>query len=99
MSIFEAIMLICFGLAWPLSIYRSWKSRSTAGKSLPFLIVVMVGYSSGITHKILFSMDNVIYLYIANAIMVFIDILLYLRNKKLADTEKTKLTSEAVQPI
>jgi len=87
MSIFEAIMLICFGLAWPLSIYRSWKSRSTAGKSLSFLIVVMVGYASGITHKILFSMDNVIYLYLANAIMVFADILLYLRNKKLYSNE------------
>ncbi|HPS54637.1 MAG TPA: hypothetical protein PLP05_03480 [Sedimentisphaerales bacterium] len=89
MSIFEAIMLICFGLAWPLSIYRSWKSKSTAGKSLSFLIVVLVGYASGITHKILFSMDNVIYLYIANAIMVFADVLLYLRNKKL-QSDKAK---------
>ena len=90
MSIFEALMLICFGLAWPFSIYRSWKSRSIAGKSLPFLIVVFVGYLSGTIHKIFFSMDHIIYLYIANAVMVFIDILLYLKNKKLADTEKTK---------
>lgn len=88
MSIFEAIMLICFGIAWPFSIYRSWKSKSIAGKSLPFLIIVIIGYISGTVHKILFSMDYVIYLYITNAIMVFIDILLYLKNKKLADTKK-----------
>ncbi len=87
MSIFEAIMLICFGVAWPFSIYRSWKSKSIAGKSLPFLIVVMIGYISGTTHKLLFSMDHIIYLYIANAIMVFIDIMLYLKNKKLIDAE------------
>jgi hypothetical protein len=87
MSIFEAIMLICFGVAWPFSIYRSWKSKSIAGKSLPFLIVVMIGYISGTAHKLLFSMDHIIYLYIANAIMVFIDIMLYLKNKKLIDAE------------
>jgi len=80
-------MLICFGVAWPFSIYRSWKSKSIAGKSLPFLIVVMIGYISGTTHKLLFSMDHIIYLYIANAIMVFIDIMLYLKNKKLIDAE------------
>ena len=90
MSIFEAIMLICFGLAWPLSIYRSWKSKSIAGKSLPFLIVVLIGYVSGTTHKILFSMDHIIYLYIANAIMVFIDTMLYLRNKKIAENQTAK---------
>ena len=90
MSIFEAIMLLCFGAAWPLSIYRSWRSRSTAGKSLSFLIVVLIGYVSGTTHKILFSMDYIIYLYIANAIMVFIDIMLYLRNKKIDDNKAAK---------
>jgi len=93
MSIYEAIMLICFGLAWPLSIYRSWKSKSIAGKSLPFMVVVMVGYISGTTHKIFHSMDHIIYLYIANAIMVFIDIMLYLKNKKLIESQKTEATS------
>ena len=44
-------MLICFGAAWPFSIYKSLKSKSTAGKSLIFLIVVEVGYIAGIIHK------------------------------------------------
>lgn len=92
MSIFEAIMLMCFGLAWPFSIYRSWKSKSIAGKSFPFLVVVLIGYISGTTHKLLYSMDTIILLYIANAIMVFIDMMLYLNNKRLSDKEKIKLT-------
>ena len=83
MSIFEAIMLICFGAAWPLNIYKSIKTRSAVGKSVFFLLVVMLGYVAGITHKLLYSRDIVMVLYIINLIMVFIDVLLYIRNKKL----------------
>ena len=82
MSIFEIIMLICFGFAWPFSIYRSWKSRSVGGKSLAFLLIVLAGYLAGILHKIFFNYDNVIYLYITNLSLVSIDTALYLRNRK-----------------
>jgi len=82
LSIFEVIMLLCFGAAWPFSIYRSYKSRSTAGKSLIFSLLLLVGYISGVLHKILYSYDYVIILYIINSIMVTADILLYLRNRK-----------------
>jgi hypothetical protein len=81
MSPFEIIMLVCFGSAWPLSIYKSWKSRAIAGKSLPFLVVILAGYAAGTLHKIFFSMDFVIVLYLLNFTMVFVDILLYLRNR------------------
>lgn len=80
MSIFEIIMLACFGAAWPFSIYKSYRSRQTAGKSLLFLYVVLVGYLSGVIHKLLYSKDPVIYLYLLNAIMVLTDLLLYYRN-------------------
>ena len=83
MSIFEIVMLICFGAAWPFSLYRSYRSRTNAGKSPIFLVVVFLGYVSGILHKIFFSLDPVIFLYILNAIMVAGDIVLYLRNRKL----------------
>ena len=83
MSIFEIIMMVCFGLAWPFSIYKSYKSRQNAGKSLVFLIVVLIGYVAGVIHKILYSFDFVIYLYILNGLMVFTDMILYLRNQRL----------------
>lgn len=83
MSIYEIIMLICFGAAWPFSIYKSLKSKSTKGKSAMFMIVLIIGYISGILNKLLVHYDNVIYLYILNILMVFIDLILYYRNKAL----------------
>ncbi|MEO5357187.1 MAG: hypothetical protein H7844_07810 [Nitrospirae bacterium YQR-1] len=80
MSIFEIIMLICFGSAWPCSIYKSCKSGKNEGKSIHFLIIVFLGYLSGFTHKVLYCFDYVSYLYVLNGSMVLIDILLYIRN-------------------
>ncbi len=83
MNLFEAMMLICFGAAWPVSIYKSWTSRSCGGKSVIFLYIVLLGYAAGITHKLLNSRDWVIALYVLNAMMVMIDIGLYYRNRKI----------------
>ena len=83
MRIFEAGMLLCFGAAWPLNIYKSVKSRTAAGRSMMFQWAILVGYICGIIHKILYSNDIVLYLYILNLVMVAIDTVLYLRNKKL----------------
>ena len=82
MKILEAIMLICFGMAWPFSIIKSFKSKSTNGKSIVFLIVLIIGYVAGIINKILYSNDIVLYLYILNLFMVSIDAILWFRNKK-----------------
>jgi len=83
MSPFEIIMLICFGAAWPVSIYKSYTSKKVEGKSVAFLFIIVVGYIAGIIHKLLYSPDAVIYLYILNSLMVSIDIALYYRNKRL----------------
>lgn len=82
MSIFELIMLVCFGAAWPFSIYKSYKSKSVSGKSPYFLVVIIIGYISGILNKILYNFDFVLYLYFLNLIMVSTDLILYLRNVK-----------------
>ena len=81
MSVFEIAMLVCFGAAWPVSIYKSLKTRAVAGKSLFFLIIVLVGYVAGVLHKLIFHYDLVIFLYLLNAVMVSLDIVLYLRNR------------------
>ncbi len=83
LSIFEVLMLVCFGAAWPLNIYKSLHSRSTAGKSLLFLFVIDFGYIAGMLHKIIYSFDLVIFLYMLNFLMVTFDIILYYRNKRL----------------
>jgi hypothetical protein len=83
MSIFEVLMLVCFGAAWPASIYKSWTSKKTAGKSVVFLYAILVGYISGVLHKLFYAYDGVIYLYILNGLMVSTDIVLYYRNERL----------------
>ncbi|MBN1498402.1 MAG: hypothetical protein JXA07_16640 [Spirochaetes bacterium] len=79
MSVFEIVMLICFGSAWPFSIYRSWKSKTVKGKSLVFLLILLAGYMAGILHKIFYNYDQVIYLYCTNFILVSVDTMLYIR--------------------
>ena len=90
MSLFEAGMLICFGIAWPINIYKSLKSRSTKGKSLFFSIVIDIGYISGIIHKILYDPDIVLYLYILNFLMVSFDMFLYFLNHRYEQMEAAK---------
>ncbi len=80
--LFEAIMIISFGIAWPFSIIRSYRSKTNKGKSLLFIVIIGIGYVSGIIHKLFWSYDLVIILYVINFIMVSIDIFLYIRNMR-----------------
>lgn len=77
MSPFEGIMLICFGLSWPISIYKSLRVKRVEGKSLLFMGVVCFGYISGIIHKIFYSYDWIILLYAVNMLMILFDMTLY----------------------
>ena len=88
MSIFEATMLICFGISWFASVHKSIKARTSAGKSLLFLVIVWIGYIAGVTHKVLYNLDIVICIYILNTLMVTLDIGLYVRNQKLDRQEE-----------
>jgi len=78
MSIFEGVMLICFGASWPISILKSIRVKDVTGKSPLFLVIVAVGYVSGIVHKVLYSLDWIIILYIINLIMILTDLALYI---------------------
>ena len=90
-ELFEAVMIICFGLSWPLSVYKSWKSRTAKGKSLQFEIFIWIGYIFGITKNfIMFANGSnswVFFLgwafYFLNFIEITIDMILYFRNVKL----------------
>lgn len=75
-------MLLCFGISWPVNVIKSIRMKSTKGKSLVFLLAIFVGYIFGITHKLLYSRDYVLYLYIFNIVMVGTDLILYFVNKK-----------------
>lgn len=83
MQIFECIMLVCFGLSWPISVIKSIRSRSTKGKSVVFIIAIIVGYLSGIAGKIVGGqISYVLTLYCLNLAVVSIDLVLYFINKR-----------------
>lgn len=83
MQIFEFIMLACFGLSWPISVYKSIKSKSTQGKSLVFIIAIIIGYISGIIGKIVNDqLTYVLIIYCFNLMVVSIDLILFFINRK-----------------
>lgn len=91
-NLLEALMIIFFGLSWPVSIYKSYTSRTAKGKSLGFELIIWVGYILGIIRKFLQlaqggTFDGMFWLgfvfYFINITEVTIDIILYFRNTRL----------------
>ena len=96
-EILEIVMLLCFGASWPMNVIKSWKARTTKGKSLAFLCLILLGYVAGIAAKLInpvymasFSEKwYVLFFYVLNFCMVSVDFALYFRNRKL-DRESAK---------
>ena len=90
-EILEVIMIVSFGASWPLNVIKSYKSRTTKGKSLAFLCRIFFGYVAGISSKLInetymasiSSKWYVLFFYVLNLIMVGADLCLYVRNYKL----------------
>ena len=96
-NLLEALTIFCFGLSWPISIRKSWISRTAKGKSLFFEVFLLIGYAMGIFRKVIqLTMLNatgfVFYLsfffYILNFIEISVDVILYFRNKKLDEIDE-----------
>lgn len=88
-EILEIMMLICFGFSWPLNVIKSYKARTAKGKSLPFLLLIISGYIAGIASKFInpaFDFADkwyVLFFYFLNLIMVSLDVVMYVRNRRL----------------
>lgn len=88
-EILEIAMLICFGFSWPLNVIKSYKARTAKGKSLPFLLLIITGYIAGIASKFVnpaFDFADkwyVLFFYFLNLIMVSLDVVMYVRNRRL----------------
>ena len=90
-EILEVIMIVSFGASWPLNVLKSYKARTTKGKSLAFLLLIFFGYIAGIASKLVNDsyMSQigqkwyVLFFYVLNFIMVGADLLMYVRNRRL----------------
>ena len=90
-ELLEIIMVVSFGASWPLNVMKSYKTRTTKGKSLGFLCLIFFGYIAGVLSKLVnvqymaaFSEKwYVLFFYVLNLIMVGADLLLYIRNYRI----------------
>ena len=82
-EILEAIMVVCFGISWPMNIAKSLRAKTAKGKSVLFLTFIMIGYIAGITGKIISGNITYVFIfYIINLFMVSFDFVLYFINRK-----------------
>lgn len=90
-ELMEAVTILCFGLSWPISIRKSFISKTAKGKSLFFEVFLLIGYAFGISRKIiqltvLGCSGGIFFLgfffYVLNFIEISIDVGLYFRNCK-----------------
>lgn len=90
-ELLEIIMIVSFGASWPMNVIKSYRERTTKGKSLSFLLLILFGYVVGIVSKFvneayMASIGEkwyVLFFYVLNFIMVFADFLIYIRNRRL----------------
>ena len=91
-TVLEIIMIASFGASWPFNVMKSYKARTTKGKSLLFLVLIFAGYIAGIASKALKFIDEggagwlgwlALSFYILNFLMVGADLVIYIRNKRL----------------
>ena len=90
-TVFEGIMIFCFGISWPAAVIKTFKTKSVKGISAIFLWFIFTGYVSGIFFKISVTMvsgyiNPVIGLYIFNLVLVGTELVLYYKYR-----EKTAL--------
>lgn len=91
-EILEAIMLICFGLSWPMNAYKSYKARTAAGTSWQFLMLISLGYMAGIGAKFCAGLINwVLIVYFLNLACLGVNWAVYFRNRKLDKDAEKKL--------
>ena len=83
-SIFETVMLVCFGFSWPLNVIKANKAKTAKGTSLPFILLIITGYIAGIFAKLISGQINyVLIAYILNLTIVSLNVIVYFRNVSL----------------
>ena len=100
----EALMILFFGLSWPTSVMKSYRSRTAKGKSAVFEILIWIGYVFGMIRKFIQLNDPAVnkgflfyfawFFYAFNMLMITIDLILYVRNRNL-DAKRDKEEAEA----
>lgn len=83
-AVLEAIMLVCFGLSWPINALKAWKAGTAAGTSWMFLALITFGYVAGIAAKFVGNTVNwVLAVYLINLAALGVNWAVFARNRML----------------
>jgi len=84
-EVLETVMLICFGCSWPMNLIKNYKCRTAKGMSLPFILLLLLGYLAGIAAKLITvgHINFVLVVYLINLAMITANLLVYFRNTML----------------
>lgn len=83
-ELLEAVMLICFGLSWPMNAYKAYRAQTAKGTSWQFLALICAGYLCGIGAKLALGLVNwVLAIYLINLAFLVVNWVLYFRNRQL----------------
>lgn len=81
-EILESVMLICFGLSWPVSVVKNIKAHTAKSMSLPFILLIITGYIAGISAKIIsHNFSYVLAIYFVNLLFVSVNLVVYFINR------------------
>ena len=109
-SIMETMMVILFGISWPINIIKAWKSKTAKGTSVMFYFFIWLGYIFALVGKFALIHEHqpapwyetvhwyVMFFYFLNIIMVSIGILIYFRNSYL-DSKAAKKVKESTSLV
>ena len=83
----EAAMLCLFGCSWPFNIAKSIRAKTAKGKSVGFELLIFVGYVIGLFGKLYAykqtgTLAYSTWFYIADILMVSVDLVLYFINAR-----------------
>lgn len=80
-NILEGIMMLSFGVSWPLAIRKTLRAKSAKGKSRSFMAMILTGYLCGIISKFCGAGPiawGLVAIYSLNVVLVAVDLALTL---------------------
>ncbi|MGN0736814.1 hypothetical protein [Treponema porcinum] len=101
-EILETVMLVCFGLSWPINVWKNVKAKTAKNMSLRFILLIVAGYAAGIIAKIHSgAVSYVLAVYILNLVIVAVNVPVYFMNRRCdrrAEEEKLLAQGGIIQP-